>query len=1068
MRSRLSLGRRPVDPFEQERARARAADAARRAIASNDVDATMVAGVRESESAAPPPQPEGISSTPARRFPPPALCDDKGAGVGIQPSDRKYGTLVIGGQGMGKSSVLQRMILADSFDPNCAQIVIDLKSELIDGAGGGEGDSGLLSIINPDHGKPVYHLDLGDPRFGMSPLRLFGDAPLADEATRIAAAVTGAIGDLFEGQVFQSSERFLYYAVIGAVCLAYWEDRVPRFEDVAELLKPNAKAAHAAAARAVSDIPELYETYQFFGRDLPYNLEHSYTSTAGKMDPPGNKINLLVARTSVARFFSHPIDVPLRTIIAERGILLVDCNPAAVDIANAQAIALMILHQLHREMQRAMKVPESKRPRVATVIDEAHYVLHSENVIDQVATHRAAGADYTFGLQFFAQLGSGSNHKEKIRTGIWNLCQNKLLFRTSDPKDAEMISRAAMAIYNNRIETDPVSRGRMRVAPETLIQMRPYNCLALLIAHGDRSDPFIGHTFPMPRAVPGDWRDHHRRTLERRLGARPRTLPYRPRYNAETLGMVIDGKITDPAVRERVGADHGVINDRPDVDLDTGEVIDALTDAPSTSQPDTTPSPAADTSTPPDTSIPGQTALDDFLEPTSDEPCDEDPSAGEPVPADQVPAAAATPSVLDAPPAGLNVEIIRATSDQEESLVLTVAARGRARRDRGEQSLDEGALEAWAGSRSGGAKRASGDVPDSVRRLTTIDRIVAMGKADEGRPPAGPLPKLSEPKLQILAYLDRLGFALGQTIHGSLFSEKTPQSTRQHLADLRAAGLVASAPARMEDAEDARRPHLIHMLTGRGFAALREAGVVPERREFRAVSRRRPGPLVHDLHVHEYLAAMMRRLDGVATNGWRTPRQATGRLDAPTVGRGRSSRIASAGEIMVPHNQSVLDVSDDAVAEIKPDLIMEMRVGDPKVTFDVMVEVDVSGKTPRQGEKFRRYDAFLTAWWHTIDRYQDLGTRPLVLFTAQTERQLLSFVQEADREMTGRVGRVGWPMATWDFPGRAHARFALEQDMHHGDLTCLRLPAQPPRVRPDEQLVVERVQLIDPNLLPDA
>ncbi len=201
MRSRLRLGRQQVDPFEQERARARAADAARRANATTSDDAMPVTGVRETDAAPPQPQMSGVSSEPARRFPPPALCDDKGAGVGIQPADRKYGTLVIGGQGMGKSSVLQRMILADSFDPNCAQIVIDLKSELIDGAGGGEGDSGLLSIINPDHGKPVYHLDLGDPRFGMSPLRLFGDAPLADEATRIAAAVTGAIGDLFEGQV---------------------------------------------------------------------------------------------------------------------------------------------------------------------------------------------------------------------------------------------------------------------------------------------------------------------------------------------------------------------------------------------------------------------------------------------------------------------------------------------------------------------------------------------------------------------------------------------------------------------------------------------------------------------------------------------------------------------------------------------------------------------------------------------------------------------------------------------------------------------------------------------------
>ena len=40
-----------------------------------------------------------------------------------------------------------------------------------------------------------------------------------------------------------------------------------------------------------------------------------------------------------------------------------------------------------------------------------------ENVVDQVATHRRAGLEPAFGLQYFAQLGSGSQHEQKIRKG---------------------------------------------------------------------------------------------------------------------------------------------------------------------------------------------------------------------------------------------------------------------------------------------------------------------------------------------------------------------------------------------------------------------------------------------------------------------------------------------------------------------------------------------------------------------------------------------------------------------------------------------------------------------------
>jgi hypothetical protein len=44
-------------------------------------------------------------------------------------------------------------------------------------------------------------------------------------------------------------------------------------------------------------------------------------------------------------------------------------------------------------MQRQVQWPEHERPRVPLIIDEAHYVLGGENIVDQFATHRRAGLE---------------------------------------------------------------------------------------------------------------------------------------------------------------------------------------------------------------------------------------------------------------------------------------------------------------------------------------------------------------------------------------------------------------------------------------------------------------------------------------------------------------------------------------------------------------------------------------------------------------------------------------------------------------------------------------------------
>ena len=47
--------------------------------------------------------------------------------------------------------------------------------------------------------------------------------------------------------------------------------------------------------------------------------------------------------------------------------------------------------------------------------------------------------------------------------------------------------------------------------------------------------------------------------------------------------------------------------------------------------------------------------------------------------------------------------------------------------------------------------------------------------------------------------------------------------------------------------------------------------------------------------------------------------------------------------------------------------------------------------------------------------------------------------------MTGRIGLMGTPAEHWYYAGRDHMFFAVEADIHHGELTALALPARTAR-----------------------
>ena len=219
------------------------------------------------------------------------------AEVLIHPSDRKYGALLIGGQGTGKTSALLSFYLNDIEDEDAAPIVIDPKSEL---------SRVCLRMTPPDCGKRVWFLDLGRPAFGMSPLRLIGDRPLAIEAAQIAENVVAALLDINENQIYQSSRRYLYHAVIGAIAIANKHGRRARLEDVYTLLRPAKDEFRNAVAEACADQPDLDQTAEFFRSELPDDLRMATSRVAERLDAPRNKISGLTGVPPLRRFFNHP------------------------------------------------------------------------------------------------------------------------------------------------------------------------------------------------------------------------------------------------------------------------------------------------------------------------------------------------------------------------------------------------------------------------------------------------------------------------------------------------------------------------------------------------------------------------------------------------------------------------------------------------------------------------------------------------------------------------------------------------------------------------------------------
>ncbi len=900
--------------------------------------------------------------------------------VYIHPDDRKYGAMMIGRQGSGKTAAMLRMYLSDIRDPNASPIVVDPKSELA---------RTCLELTPPDCGKRVWYLDLGRPMFGMSPLRLDPDRGLADQASAVADNIVQAISDTSEGQVFQSSKRYLYHAVIGSLALAHKHGGVAMFEDVFALLLPDRQDLRDQAVNACQGYADLDHTTEFFATVLPSELENNRSNTFQRLDPPRNKIETILASPGLRRFFNHQVDIRLRDIVLARDILVIDANMAALGEEGSQVAMHFFLQQVHSLMQWLVHLEAHERPRVCATFDEAWQLLTMKN-IKQAATHREAGLELTIGTQYMSQLGAmaqSAAETEAIRKGSSNLFGSKCLFGLGDPEDAEATTRIAMSVYQTMIRSDLESRELMGVTPEEVLYLKVWHCLASWMSAGARAKAFFGQTYPFPKLRNGPWAEHHLRLLEEQCGPYPEQMP-------KTY------KRTGSSAETRV--------------------------------PSTDPPPANDATA----------SGEDVHQP--------DPSAPRDTPGGPV-GDTATARVVrqDVRP------LIREAGEVPEvsrSPVRTVLGAGRAPAET-QQLFPEG------------------QAPESIRELAAfVDPLLGIRDAEQ-KPPSEKLPRLYAEDYAILALLDRVGLALPGMIRRATMPTVAERTMRGRLHDkLFRHGLIARWPIILRDTPRGALPYLYSLTRfGMQTAQQRQPPAVPPTREFREMEVEKDGRIRHDLHLESWVIEFHEHLGHLATDKWRTPRWPAGTCSVPQIGNGRNRRQIALKDVPRPKHIGIFDVDNKDFARIEPDAICEVHVPDERLTFDVCVEMDLTDRTSYNIEKFRKYDAFLCAWWGEQRRYRQLGTRPGVVFVCRTAEIALTYAKAADQTLKGSLGVTGSAAHERYYPARDHIFFATESDIHHGSLAALALPPLPPPVRDaldgTDALSVSRVNLFDERII---
>ena len=1062
-----------------------------------------------------------MATQPHRPLLPPGRSDPL-VDIGIAPprvrwtlthEDRKRGVLIAGGQGSGKSATLQKIIEGDVLSPNTATIVLDMKGSLAER---------LLRMIPPDlpkryydhHAqlwrdgtKRVWYLDLANPAFGITPLHVepgWTLTGLPSEFVRIAGMVVHALMDLFEDQIFQSSQDIIERSVIGTMAIA-WHEHAQRhraagtnpeqhgfggsFEVLHKMLAPTDRLDrdagdrrrapqpnpwHQAAGRACQQIPGLRNAAEMLLYELPALARNNLARLEDRLQPPANKLGPLVtSHAAVREFVGHPSRLSLRSVIEAHDILIV--NPR-IDVLGQDSPTILVnflVHMIDAQLDRQISMDEATRPRVSLLIDEAHTVI-TKTLMQMVSRHREAGFCVAAATQYLAQIGASiksSGIHQYVLDAVSNLLQTKIYFRMADPVDAEAAVLVGRPVHDSMVRGDPVSQARMAINPAALMALEDYTAMARVMSNGQWSaapgaTTALGGTTALPvfthrsiavpplHTIATTWRDIHQARMRAVLGDHEAAAVDRdaPPVIPEGLGGPARPRPDAPAERDeaaQVARDtvgrRGTAPRRP-TDATTREWADAR---PTTKSNDDAPPEASSGDEPRDVAVGGARI-------ERNPPRQRRTTAGasielfdwamrptdRPHPPDEL---APLPGVIrDAVAFAASVEQITALGDwtnaQDAAIKVADAAARKARAS--------AALEARANGLSDDkADAAATAAGNAARRRELTKHADAPWQTDIAKL------TLSAQEHHVLEILARLPLSAAPVLATLLNDSPKERRLRQLLRDgLHDRGLVSASMLTLE--RRGGRPRTVYAVSARGREWLRQEHqrLRPDQPppDYLRTDRHLPAPgrgsnVPHTLAVQLVLGALRHYGGTDVKTAWRTPMMPGGRLDVGMAHTDRRDKRIRLEDLTGRDGHTVTgDSLSTAPGVVEPDAIVHMtgHVAGQRRSLTMLLEIDRTERPAYNTDKLIAYDHFLAGWCQRTRTFA--SARPLVVYIAGSPRHALRLLARASDVMTVGLGAMGHDPQTYEYYGRTHIAFTSIDWLVGGHGYGLRMAPVPP------------------------
>lgn len=367
---------------------------------------------------------------------------------GVKRSDRRYHMFLLGKTGMGKSTLIENLVLSDIYKSESV-IVLDPHGDLVEK---------LLKHIPEHRAKDVIYFNPAD--------------------------ISKPLGfNILEK--LPSSQSYLLASGIISVFKKLWSDSWgPRLEHI---LRNSILTLLEFQAVTLLDLPKLLTDKEFRTAIISVlpneELKQFWLKEFESYSPNFRSEVISPVQNKVGQFITNPIiraiigqkqsSFSMRQVMDEGKIILINLAKGKIGEDSCKLLGSLLLTSIElAALSRADIAEEQQRRDCYVLIDEAHNFL-TENLATVLSESRKYHVSYILASQYLEQFD------EKLRAAIFGNVGTLISFRIG-ARDAEYIAKEFYPTFDQ----------------ESLINLPPYHIYLKLMIEGVASSPFSAITLP--------------------------------------------------------------------------------------------------------------------------------------------------------------------------------------------------------------------------------------------------------------------------------------------------------------------------------------------------------------------------------------------------------------------------------------------------------------------------------------------------------------------------------------------------------------------------------------------